>query len=106
MRTSRRCAQPLVCLHRMALKITLQTQKQTQQRNKMEPTTETPTDQPSSVHTAAVAPSPEPNPVSSSPAPLPPAASCPTCASPLGPQARSYVYALGRIEPRFPSPAV
>lgn len=72
----------------------------------MEPTTETSTDQPTSVHTAAVAPPAEPNPVSSSPAPPPPTASCPTCASPLGPQARSYVYALGRIEPRFPSPAV
>jgi hypothetical protein len=63
-------------------------------------------DQPSSVQTAQVAPSPSPNPASSSPAPPPPAASCPTCAGPLGPQARSYVYALGRIEPRFPSPAL
>jgi hypothetical protein len=72
----------------------------------METTTETSTDQPSSAHTAAVAPSPEPNPASPSRAPLPPAASCPTCTGPLGPQARSYVYALGRIEPRFPSPAL
>src|SRR5207248_1315198 len=79
---------------------------QTQRENKMEPTTETSTDQPSSVHSAAVAPSEEPNPVSSSPAPLPSTASCPSCASPLGPQARSYVYALGQIGPRFPSPAV
>ena len=37
--------------------------------------------------------------------PLQPAP-CPTCAGPPGSQARSYVYALGRIEPRFPSPAV
>jgi len=31
---------------------------------------------------------------------------CPTCASVIGSPAPSYVYALGRIEPRFPSPAV
>jgi hypothetical protein len=31
---------------------------------------------------------------------------CPTCGSMPASQARSYVYALGRIEPRFPSPAV
>jgi hypothetical protein len=34
------------------------------------------------------------------------AAPCPTCAPVPASQARSYVYALGRIEPRFPSPAV
>src|SRR6266487_2852391 len=72
----------------------------------METTTEKSTDQPSSVYTAAVAPSPEPNPASLSPAPLPPTAPCPTCAPVPASQARSYVYALGRIEPRFPSPAV
>jgi hypothetical protein len=33
-------------------------------------------------------------------------ASCPTCAGAPGYQARSYVYALGRIEPRLPSLAV
>src|SRR6266581_768352 len=33
-------------------------------------------------------------------------APCPTCAPVPASQARSYVYALGRIEPRFPSPAV
>ncbi len=31
---------------------------------------------------------------------------CPTCAGVPSSPARSYVYALGRIEPRFPSPAV
>jgi len=31
---------------------------------------------------------------------------CPTCAGAPGSQARSYVYALGRIEARFPSPSV
>jgi hypothetical protein len=34
------------------------------------------------------------------------AASCPTCTGAPASEARSYVYALGRIEPRFPSPAV
>jgi hypothetical protein len=53
-----RGAQPLVCLHRMALKITLQAQKQTQQENHMEPTTETSTEQPGS---ATGAPTPAPS---------------------------------------------
>src|SRR5882724_4506630 len=110
MRTSRRRAQPLVCLHRMALTITLQTQKQTQEENNMEPTTETPTDQSDS---ATGAPTPVPSrensgsatglaPQQHAPAPAP----CPTCGGAPASQARSYVYALGRIEPRFPSPAV
>src|SRR5206468_4106171 len=108
MRTSRRGAQPFVCLHRMALTITLQTEKQTQQENNMEPTTETPTDQPGS---ATGGPTPVPSREnSSSAASLAPqqltAAPCPTCAPMPASQARSYVYALGRIEPRFPSPAV
>lgn len=34
------------------------------------------------------------------------AAPCPTCAGTAGSQARSFVYALGRIEARFPSPSV
>jgi hypothetical protein len=34
------------------------------------------------------------------------AGSCPTCAGPSGGQPPAYVYALGRIEPRFPSPGV
>jgi hypothetical protein len=94
----------------MALTITLQTQKQTQQENNMEPTTETSTDQPSS---AAGAPTPVPSRENStSAASLAPQqlaaapAPCPTCAPVPASQARSYVYALGRIEPRFPSPAV
>lgn len=33
-------------------------------------------------------------------------ATCPTCGDPSGTESRSYVYALGRIEPRFPSPSV
>src|SRR5438093_3665136 len=108
MRTPRRGAQPFFCLHRMALKITLQTEKQTQQENNMEPTTETSTDQPDS---ATGAPTPVPSGENStSAASLAPqqltAAPCPTCAPVPASQARSYVYALGRIEPRFPSPAV
>src|SRR5437867_5139808 len=110
MRTSRRGAQPFVCLHRMALTITLQTEKQTQQENNMEPTTETSTDQPDS---ATGAPTPVPSGENStSAASLAPQqlaaapAPCPTCAPVPASQARSFVYALGRIEPRFPSPAV
>src|SRR5437867_9169158 len=110
MRTSRRGAQPFVCLHRMALTITLQTEKQTQQENNMEPTTETSTDQPDS---ATGAPTPVPSGENStSAASLAPQqlaaapAPCPTCGPAPASQARSYVYALGRIEPRFPSPAV
>jgi hypothetical protein len=34
------------------------------------------------------------------------AAPCPACGSRTSAQARSYVYALGRIEPRFPTPGV
>jgi hypothetical protein len=34
------------------------------------------------------------------------AGECPTCASPIGSTPPSYVYALGRIEGRFPRPAV
>jgi len=94
----------------MALTITLQTQKQTQQENNMEPTTETPTDQPGSA-TGAPTPVPSrensgsatslaPQQLAAAPAP------CPTCGGAPASQARSYVYALGRIEPRFPSPAV
>jgi PatG Domain len=48
-------------------------------------------------------------PVQSDPPPTAPPTegpACPTCAGTLGSQDRSYVYALGRIEPRFPSPAV
>src|SRR5438093_4143513 len=110
MRTPRRGAQPFVCLHRMALKITLQTEKQKQQENNMEPTTETSTDQPGS---ATGAPTPVPsgddNSSTASLAPQQLAAApapCPTCAPVPASQARAYVYALGRIEPRFPSPAV
>src|SRR5205823_2264315 len=108
MRTSRRRVQSLVCLYRMALKITARTSKQIEQENNMEPTTETSTDQP-------VSPTGAPTPVpsrenSSSAASLAPqqvaAAPCPTCAPVPASQAPSYVYALGRIEPRFPSPGV
>jgi len=110
MRTPCGRAQPLVRLHRMALKITLQTSKQTQQENNMEPTTETSTEQPGS---AAGAPIPvhsgEDNRSAASLAPQQLAAApapCPTCGPAPASQARSYIYALGRIEPRFPSPAV
>ena len=94
----------------MALTITLQTEKQTQQENNMEPTTETSTDQPDSA-TGAPTPVPSgenstsaasfaPQQLAAAPAP------CPTCGVAPSAQGRSYVYALGRIEPRFPSPAV
>src|SRR5437867_6563833 len=76
----------------------------------MEPTTETSTDQPGS---ATGAPTPVPsgddNSSAASLAPQQLAAApapCPTCAPVPASQARAYVYALGRIEPRFPSPAV
>jgi PatG C-terminal len=74
----------------------------------MEPTTETPTDQPDS---ATSTPTPVPSRENTRPtANLTPqqlaAAPCPTCGVAPASQARSYVYALGRIEPRFPSPAV
>src|SRR5438552_15594504 len=74
----------------------------------MEPTTEISTDQPGS---ATGAPTPVPSREnSSSAASLAPqqlaAAPCPSCAPVPASQAPSYVYALGRIEPRFPSPGV
>jgi hypothetical protein len=76
----------------------------------MEPTTKTSTDQSGSA-TGAPTPVPSrensrsvaslaPQQLAAAPAP------CPTCAGAPRSQARSYVYALGRIEPRFPSPAV
>jgi len=79
------------------------------EENKMEPTTETPTDQPGST---AEVPKSMPSRENNRPAarvasqqlaaaPIP----CPTCGSVPASQARSYVYALGRIDPRFPSPA-
>jgi hypothetical protein len=92
----------------MALKITLQAQKQTQQENHVEPTTETSTEQPGSATGAPTpVPSGEDNRSAASLAPQQLAAApCPTCAPVPASQARPYVYALGRIEPRFPSPAV
>jgi hypothetical protein len=57
----------------------------------MEQTTETSIAPPGSVTAPPLQPIPAP---------------CSTCAGAPGYQARSYVYALGRIEPRFPSPAV
>ena len=79
-------------------------------QNQMEPTTETSTDQSGSATGAATsgparensrpAASLTPQQLAAAPAP------CPTCAGVPASQADSYVYALGRIEPRFPSPAV
>jgi hypothetical protein len=92
----------------MALKITLQTQKLTQQENNMEPTTETSTDQPGS---ATGAPTPvrsrekSGSAASLAPQQLAAPSPCPTCGVAPASQARSYVYALGRIESRFCSPA-
>jgi hypothetical protein len=107
MRTSCRGVQ-LACLYPNAQKITLQTPKQTQQENNMEPTTETSTDQPGS-DTGAPTPVPprEDNRSAASLAPQQLAAPpCPTCAPVPASQASSYVYALGRIEPRFGTLAV
>jgi PatG Domain len=73
-----------------------------------DPTSETSPDQPGSAADAPPAmPSGENNRPGASLAPqqMTPAP-CPTCGSAPAPQARSFVYALGRIEPRFPSPAV
>ena len=76
-------------------------------RNKMEPTTETLADHPDST-TGAPPPLPSREnsgsaaslaPQQLAPAPAP----CPTCGPVPASRARSYVYALGRIEPRFPS---
>lgn len=74
----------------------------------MEPTTETSAEQPGSATGAPTpVPSGEGNRSAASLAPQQLAAApCPTCAPVPASQARSYVYALGRIEPRFPSPAV
>jgi hypothetical protein len=81
-----------------------------QGENKMESTTETPTDQPGgTANVPKSMPSHENNPPTASvvsqqlaAAPIP----CPTCGTAPASQARTYVYALGKIEPRFPSPAV
>jgi PatG C-terminal len=67
----------------------------------MEQTTETSIVQPGSATNApSVVPSQENNGGSMAPPP------CSTCAGAPASQTRSYVYAVGRIEPRFPSPAV
>jgi len=72
----------------------------------METRTETPIAQPAaSMNAPAVIPSQDDNGGGGSMAPQPGAVPCPTCEDAQGSQARSYVYALGRIEPRFPSPA-
>jgi hypothetical protein len=76
--------------------------------NKMEATTETPKDQPGGTADVPKSmPSRESNPPGATvtsqqlaAAPTP----CPACGVAPAAQARSYVYALGRIEPRFPSP--
>jgi len=70
----------------------------------METRTETPIAQPAaSMNAPAVIPSQDDNGGGGSMAPQPGAVPCPTCGDAPGSQARSYVYALGRIEPRFPS---
>jgi PatG C-terminal len=73
----------------------------------MEQTTETAAAQPvSATNAPAVVPAQENDGGGASMAPQPSTVPCPTCLGAPGSQARSYVYALGRIEPRFPSPAV
>jgi hypothetical protein len=73
----------------------------------MEPTNETSLEQPGSGADASPAiPSRENSRSGSSLAPQQfAAAPCPTCGGAPASQSRSFVYALGRIEPRFPSPA-
>jgi PatG C-terminal len=74
----------------------------------MEPTTETSLDQPgSAADTTTPAPSRENDrPIASLAPQQLAAAPCPTCGGAPASQSRSFIYALGRIEPRFPSPAV
>ena len=78
----------------------------------MEPTTETAKDHPAgTADVAKSTPSRENNPPGAtvtSQQLAPPPAPCPTCGtgSTLTSQTRSYVYALGQIEPRFPRPDV
>ena len=73
----------------------------------MEQTTETTVHQPvSATNTSAVLPAQDNDGGGATMAPQPRTVPCPTCLGVHGSQARSYVYALGRIEPRFPTPAV
>jgi hypothetical protein len=107
MRTPSRGSQPLVCFHRTALKVTPRTKINIKRGEiKMERTGETPKDQPGSVADAPTSvPSRENNrpaatvatkQLAAAPAP------CPTCGGAPASQSRSFIYALGRIEPRFP----
>src|ERR1700751_2726531 len=100
---------PLDGFHRIALegRAAASDNNQTRRKTRMEPTNETLTDQPISATKApAVVPSQENNGRGASMAPQQGALPCPTCAGAPASEARSYVYALGRIEVRFPSPAV
>jgi hypothetical protein len=109
MRRPRRGAEPLDGFHRMALEVRQQqaTAIKEEDKTRMETTTETSADQPvSATKASAVVPSRENNGRGANMAPQQGALPCPTCAGAPGSQARSYVYALGRIEPRFPSPSV
>lgn len=74
----------------------------------METITEIPINQPGCMPGApAPAASHENNRPAVSPASQPSApASCPACSGASGSEARTYIYALGRVEPRFPSPGV
>jgi hypothetical protein len=109
MPTPRSGSQSLVRFHRTTLKVTPRTETNMQGgQNEMEPTTET--DQPGS--TAEVLKSmlsrekdrPAASVASQQLAAAP--VSSPTSESMPVSQAPSYIYALGRIEPRFPSPGV
>src|SRR5262245_43242927 len=72
----------------------------------MEPTNGTSTDQPSSAtNTPALIPSQETNGGGTMTAQHPSGVPCPTCGGMPDSLTRPYVYALGRIEPRFPSAA-
>src|SRR5213593_2570503 len=84
LRTPRGCAQSLGCFHQMEFKIAPLTESIV-----MEPTSAQPP-----IPTNSPAPSPQGA-----------AGSCPACARPTPGATNSwiYVYALGRIQPRFPS---
>jgi PatG Domain len=69
----------------------------------MKQTIEASIDQPGNAgDVPAVVPSQEPNPGAANLPPQPNAAPCPTCVGPAASLPASHVYAIGRIEARFP----
>src|SRR5262245_278506 len=109
MRTACRRAQSLVCFYWTTFKITSSTSINMQEQESKMESTETPMNPADStaevpkpmlpredIRTASVSSQ------QSAPAPVP----CPTCGSGPVSQTPSYIYAVGRIDPRFPSPSV